>query len=127
MGKQPAPDRVETPQVQRVGLHLHSIPISLIALTGSRMSDSSSLSGSQPSDAAIEEALRNVVRNIYRTGNLEELTVKRVRNAAEKRLDLQKDFFKDYPSWKDRSKSIIQIEVVGTAHCCDDACWLTGS
>ena len=91
------------------------------------MSDSSSLSGSQPSAAAIEEALRTVVRNIYATGNLDELTVKRVRSAAETRLNLQKDFFKDNPSWNDRSKSVIQIEVVGTAPCCDDACWLTGS
>lgn len=76
------------------------------------MSDSSSISNSPPSDAALEEALRSVVRTIYKNGNLEDLTVKRVRSSAENDLDLQKDFFKDHPSWKDRSKSIIQAEVV---------------
>lgn len=76
------------------------------------MSDSESLSDSPPSSAALKEALQSVVQEIYETRKVEDLTVKRVRIAAEKRLGLQKDFFKDHPVWKDKSKVIIQAEVV---------------
>jgi len=76
------------------------------------MSGSESLSDSPPSDAALKEALQSVVQEIYVTRKVEDLTVKRVRIAVEKRLGLQKDFFKDHPVWKDMSKDIIQAEVV---------------
>ena len=76
------------------------------------MSNSESLSDFSPSDAALKEALQGVVQEIYESQKVEDLTVKRVRIAAEKRLGLQQDFFKDHPVWKDRSKDIIQAEVV---------------
>lgn len=65
-----------------------------------------------PSDATLEQALRRAVVAIYQSGHLEELTVKRVRTASERALDLQEGFFKT-PTWKDRSKRIIENEVVG--------------
>lgn len=79
------------------------------------MSDSS-LSDAPPSDQVLEHALRHAVQVVYKTGDLEELTVKRMRKAAEGELELQEGFFKE-PEWKDRSKAIIENEVV----CCDPA------
>ena len=76
------------------------------------MSDSS-LSDSVPDDSVIELELRQVVRNIYETGSLEELTVKRVRVATEKNLALREGFLKEQ-KWKDRSKSVIESEAVRT-------------
>lgn len=76
------------------------------------MSDSESLSDSPPSDATLKEALQNIVQEIYESRKVEDLTVKRVRTAAEKRLGLRTDFFKDHPVWKGKSKDIIQTEVV---------------
>lgn len=80
------------------------------------MSDSS-LSSVTPSQAALEQALRNAVERVYRLGNLEELTVKRIRAAVEQDLDLEEDFFKTNGTWKEKSKNIIQSEVVRTNKC----------
>ena len=66
-----------------------------------------------PSAAKLEHALRHAVQVVYKTGNLEELTVKRVRRAAEEALGLDEGFFKTDLEWKDRSKEIISAEVVG--------------
>ena len=93
------------------------------------MSDSSSsLSTSTPSDSSLEKALRDAVRHVYETGRLENLTVKRVRKVAEERLDLEEDYFKNNSSWKEKSKTIIQSEVVckipwciDPAHRCQEA------
>ncbi|MCJ1270051.1 hypothetical protein MMC22_009945 [Lobaria immixta] len=74
------------------------------------MSDSS-LSSVTPSQAALEQALRNAVERVYKLGNLEELTVKRIRAAAEQDLDLEEGFFKTDSTWKEKSKDIIQSEV----------------
>ncbi|KAK4694144.1 hypothetical protein P7C71_g3387, partial [Lecanoromycetidae sp. Uapishka_2] len=74
------------------------------------MSDSS-LSDGLPSDATLERALRSVVQKVYKSGKLEELTVKRIRKSAEGELDLQDGFFKNNSAWKERSKDIIQSEV----------------
>ena len=74
------------------------------------MSDSS-LSGAALDDNVLEEELRQVVRNIYKAGNLDELTVKRVRCAAETSLALSDGFYKE-PAWKERSKAIIESEAV---------------
>ena len=71
----------------------------------------SPLSEDGPDDSILENELRQVVRNIYETGDLVELTVKRVRNAAEKNLDLRDGFFKE-SQWKDKSKAIIEAEAV---------------
>lgn len=75
------------------------------------MSDSS-LSDGAPSQRVLQQALRNAVREVYRSGDLDNLTVKRIRKSVEADLDLQDDFFKNDPAWKDESKIIIQSEVV---------------
>lgn len=65
-----------------------------------------------PSDNALEKALRDTVAEIYKTGNMEELTVKRVRLAAEKALQLEPGFFKADSAWKARSEQVIREAVV---------------
>lgn len=75
------------------------------------MSDSS-LSSAGPAKATLEQALRHAVQRVYKNGNLEELTVKRLRTAAEQDLDLEDGFYKNDPKWKEESKNIIQAEVV---------------
>ena len=65
-------------------------------------------------DKQLESALRDVVRRCYKNRNLESLTVKRVRKAAEEKLGLEEDFFKNDDWWKEKSKTVIQSEVV----CC---------
>ncbi|PKX91922.1 putative transcriptional regulator [Aspergillus novofumigatus IBT 16806] len=75
-------------------------------------SDSSqSAAISKPSDGALEKALRDAVAQIYRSGKMEELTVKRVRLAAERALGLEEGFFKGDSAWKAKSDQIIKDEV----------------
>lgn len=69
-------------------------------------------SNSISSDGRLEKALRDTVANIFRTGKLEELTVKRVRLAAETTLGLDEGFFKAHDEWKTRSEQIIKDEAV---------------
>ncbi|KAL5359751.1 hypothetical protein BJX96DRAFT_149024 [Aspergillus floccosus] len=64
-----------------------------------------------PSDDALERALRDTVAKIYKSGKMDELTVKRVRLAAEKALDLEEGFFKSHGTWKAKSDEIIKDEV----------------
>ncbi|CAD6564798.1 MAG: hypothetical protein ASARMPRED_005683 [Alectoria sarmentosa] len=71
----------------------------------------SSLSDGPPSEAVLEQALRNAVREVYRSGDLNQLTVKRIRKSVEGDLDLQDDFFKNDSAWKEKSKDVIQSEV----------------
>ncbi len=59
----------------------------------------------------LEGALRDAVRDVYKKGNLEELTVKRIRKSVEVSLGLEQDFFREV-QWKDKSKSIIEAEAV---------------
>lgn len=56
--------------------------------------------------------MRDIVARLFRHGQLEDLTVKRVRKAAEEELDLPVDYLKSNSEWKDRSKDIISEEVV---------------
>lgn len=70
---------------------------------------------SDPSEKDMEQALRDAVGGTYRAGNMEDLTVKRMRMAAENRLGLEGGFFKRDPEWKGRSDWIIKDEVVSTA------------
>ena len=65
-----------------------------------------------PSNTTLERALRQTVQTIYDGGDLAELTVKRVRRATEVDLELREGYFKDNSSWKERSKQIIEAEVV---------------
>lgn len=79
------------------------------------MSDSEpdrSLVAPRPSDKDLTQALRDVVAGIFKSGKMEELTVKRVRLAAEKKLGIEEGFFKDNGDWKKRSDQIIKEEAV---------------
>lgn len=76
------------------------------------MTSDSSLSDGAPSKEVLEQALRNAVTDVYQSGDLDNLTVKRIRKSVEVDLDLQDDFFKNDPAWKERSKNVIQSEVV---------------
>ena len=82
------------------------------------MSDSESesrFSTAAPSDEKLEEGLRKTVAEIFETGNMEQLTVKRVRSATEQALGLDDGFFKTDPDWKSRSDRIIRQEAVRPA------------
>ena len=65
-----------------------------------------------PSDQVLEKTLRDQVATIFKSGNMEELTVKRVRLAAEDTLGLTAGYFKSTGDWKARSENIIKDEVV---------------
>ncbi|KAL1958957.1 hypothetical protein VTO42DRAFT_3510 [Malbranchea cinnamomea] len=64
-----------------------------------------------PADETLERGLRDTVAKLFRTGNTDELTVKRVRLATEKALNLEMGFFKGHEIWKTRSDQIIRDEV----------------
>ncbi|EZF25446.1 hypothetical protein H112_02244 [Trichophyton rubrum D6] len=64
-----------------------------------------------PSAEAIEQGLRATVAKIYKSGNLDELTVKRVRLATEKILGLEQGVLKAHAEWKQKSDEIIKDEV----------------
>ena len=70
------------------------------------------LSSARPSAATLEQALRHAVQKVFNSGNLENLTVKRVRKSVEVGLDLGEDFFKTDVTWTSKSKLVIQAEVV---------------
>ncbi|KAL4960794.1 putative transcriptional regulator [Aspergillus stella-maris] len=70
-----------------------------------------SVESPQPSDKQLERALRDAVAKIFKTGKTEELTVKRVRLAAEQALKIEEGFFKSTGDWKARSDQIIKDEV----------------
>lgn len=65
-----------------------------------------------PSDEVLEKGLRDEITSIFQSGKMEELTVKRVRLAAEKKLGLSEGFFKTTGDWKERSDRIIKEEAV---------------
>jgi hypothetical protein len=68
-----------------------------------------------PDSSKIEKTLRAIVARLYKAGDHEELTVKRVRKAAESKLELPDDFLKENETWKSKSKDIIADEHVGIA------------
>ena len=67
---------------------------------------------SGPTKEGLEKALRDAVARIYHSGNMEDLTVKRVRAAAERSMGLDEGFFKGDAEWKAKSDRIIKDEVV---------------
>lgn len=86
------------------------------------MSDSefeSQSSSDTPTAQSLEKGLRDTVASIFRTGNTDELTVKRVRRATEQALDLDEGFFKSHSTWKERSDQIIREEVVRVVSPCE--------
>ena len=62
-----------------------------------------------PSDAILEKTLRDIVRKT----EVDPITVKRVRTAAEERLGLDVSFFKNHDIWNEQSKGIIEDAFVG--------------
>jgi hypothetical protein len=66
-----------------------------------------------PDSSVIEQTLRAIVARLYKAGDHEELTVKRVRKATESKLKLPDDFLKENSAWKAKSKNIIADEHVG--------------
>ncbi|KGO74583.1 hypothetical protein PITC_002280 [Penicillium italicum] len=64
-----------------------------------------------PSDQTLEKGLRDQVATIFKSGNMDELTVKRVRLAAEDTLGLTAGYFKSTGDCKARSENIIKDEV----------------
>lgn len=70
------------------------------------------LTSSRPSDKQLAKALRDVVADTFKSGNSDELTVKRMRLAAEKALGIEEGFFRADSVWKARSDQIIKDEVV---------------
>ncbi|KAF2747156.1 hypothetical protein M011DRAFT_468049 [Sporormia fimetaria CBS 119925] len=72
-----------------------------------------------PSDASISKSLRNIVIDLYKSGNADDLTVKRVRTRAEEDLDLPAGFLKGDPRWKQKSHDLIHEAV--NKYCNDDA------
>jgi hypothetical protein len=80
------------------------------------MSDSEA-SISLPSNPKIEQALRRVIERIFKSGDHDNLTLKRVRKAAEDDLELPNDFFRTNDDWKERSKVFITSEVVSLGFC----------
>lgn len=77
----------------------------------------SSLSDVTPSDGVLEQALRRAVQLAHKRGDLEAITVKRMRKAAEEDLNLQEGFFKQDPTWESKSKRIIIAEAVNILCC----------
>ncbi|KAJ5766934.1 uncharacterized protein N7511_004550 [Penicillium nucicola] len=74
-----------------------------------------------PSDQNIEKGLRDGVAAVYKSGNMEELTVKRVRLAVEKKLGLTEGYFKSTGQWKARSEEVIRDEVERQDHAGNNA------
>lgn len=70
------------------------------------------------SDQTLEQNLRDQVSAIFKSGNMEELTVKRVRLAVENKLGLTSGYFKSTGDWKARSEEIIREEVVSISLRC---------
>lgn len=77
------------------------------------MSDSET---NEPSNAAVENAIRDVVIAIHKAGNDDELTVNHVRSAAEEKLGLGAGFLKQ-DEWKNASKTLIKEAVVCSLQC----------
>lgn len=75
------------------------------------LSDAPSKSESQH-DTSLEQALRDEVAKVFKSGKMEELTVKRVRRAVEQNIGLAEGYFKSTEEWKARSEHIIKDAVV---------------
>jgi hypothetical protein len=72
-----------------------------------------------PVEGAVVAQLKKSVKSIF-TSDREQLSVKKVRIAAEEELDLDTGFFLS-PEWKEKSKTIIKDYVVSFVAV---LCWL---
>jgi hypothetical protein len=81
--------------------------------TLSSTTDSDQLSASDsPNNSQIRAALVQQVRRVFSLRDFDNLTVKRIRLAVEKKLGLDAGFLKNHVAWKDPSKDIIEKEAV---------------
>ncbi|KAI9723659.1 MAG: hypothetical protein M1812_000959 [Candelaria pacifica] len=76
------------------------------------MSDSegSDASATGLSDPILAQALRSAIKDVFKSGQLENLTVRRIRKATEEQLGLEDDFFKHDSKWSAKSKQVIEEE-----------------
>ena len=65
-------------------------------------------------DHQIDLALRSAVAQAFRRNEQEQLTANKIRKAAQTKLKLSDDFFKEDEKWKARSKKVIEDEWVRT-------------
>ena len=65
-----------------------------------------------PQDKALIRELQDAVALRFRSGDMENLTVKRVRAAVEEKLKLPEGYFKNDERWNQKSKEIIERESV---------------
>jgi hypothetical protein len=62
-------------------------------------------------DKTIESTLRDTIKFLFRAGDFDNVTVKRIRQRTEQSLNLPTGWFKNHEEWRDRSSSIIRGEV----------------
>lgn len=67
-----------------------------------------------PSEKVLSLALKKTTADIWSTDERDQLTVKFVRTKVEFQHDLDEGFFRT-PTWKDKSKHIIEDEAVSYA------------
>lgn len=80
---------------------------------GSPVESETDVDGDTPSDKIIQTTLWKTVVDFFKADDLEFLTLKRVRAEAAEKLGLPEEFFKTDAKWKNKSKEIINGEVVG--------------
>jgi hypothetical protein len=68
-----------------------------------------------PPDAEMEQSLRHEVVKATEAGV--DFTLRQIRTASEKKLGLPEGFYKEHQSWKDKSKEIVQDEIVRCPDC----------
>ncbi|KAI9842219.1 MAG: hypothetical protein M1838_003231 [Thelocarpon superellum] len=61
-----------------------------------------------PSTSTVTHSLQETVRELFRAGGGENLTIKQVRTAVEDKLRLPHGYFKEHGEWKVKSKEIIE-------------------
>jgi hypothetical protein len=74
--------------------------------------DEMTLSQNSQSDKKLESGLREAVATIFQKGNLNDVTVKKVRTMAESIMGLEEGYFKGHEKWKSKSDKLIKDEVV---------------
>ena len=64
-----------------------------------------------PPDHQLEQSLRREVVRATKVGD--DVTIRKIRTASEKKLGLPDGFYKGHESWKEKSKEIVQDQIVG--------------
>jgi hypothetical protein len=65
-----------------------------------------------PPDDELEGSLRREVARFQDRGEHDQLTLRNVRAASEKKLGLPEGFYKDHAVWKSKSKEVVKDQVV---------------